>query len=253
VTGVSFPSQEFSAISPKTLSRASGKIGGGSIRPVLVALTGGIGSGKSTVAALLAARGAVIVDADAIARLVVEPGMPAFVALVERFGGGIVAADGTLDRPALAAVAFADDESRKALGEITWPAIGVETERQIAAAGEDAIVVCDIPLLVESKAAGARPYGAVIVVEAPRELRLDRLVVRGLTRDDAETRMAAQATDQQRREVATHLVDNTGDLAALETQVDDVWADLLRVQETWVPPEPEPEAPDSPASPEVPA
>lgn len=209
---------------------------------MLVALTGGIGSGKSTVASLLAARGAVVVDADAIARLVVEPGMPAFVQLVERFGEGIVAADGTLDRPALAAVAFSDDDNRKALGEITWPAIGKETERQIADAGDDAVVVCDIPLLVESKAAGARPYAAVIVVEAPRELRLDRLVLRGLTRDDAEARMAAQATDEQRREVATQLVDNAGDLASLEAQVDEVWADLLRIRETWVPPEAEPPA-----------
>lgn len=215
---------------------------------MLVALTGGIGSGKSTVASLLAAHGAVVVDADAIARLVVEPGMPAFAALVERFGEGIVADDGTLDRPGLAAVAFADDEGRTALGEITWPAIGEETERQIAAAGEQAIVVCDIPLLVESKAAGSRPYAAVIVVEAPRELRLERLVVRGLTRDDAVARMAAQATDEQRREVATHLVDNAGGLDALERQVDDVWSDLLRIQETWVPPEPEPDpVGDSPA------
>jgi dephospho-CoA kinase len=193
------------------------------------------------------AHGAVIVDADAIARLVVEPDRPAFAALVERFGAGIVAADGTLDRPALAALAFADDENRKALGEITWPAIGEETERQIAAAGEDAVVVCDIPLLVESKAAGSRPYGAVIVVEAPREVRLDRLVMRGLTRDDAEARMAAQATDEQRREVATHLVDNAGDLEELTRRVDDVWTDLLRIKETWVPPAPDVSAPDVPA------
>ena len=220
---------------------------------MLVALTGGIGSGKSTVAARLAARGAVIVDADAIARLVVEPGMLAFASLVERFGEGVVAADGTLDRPALAAVAFADDESRKALGEITWPAIGEETEHQIAAAGDDAVVVCDIPLLVESKAAGARPYAAVIVVEAPRELRLDRLVLRGLTRDDAEARMAAQATDEQRREVATHLVDNAGDLAALEARADEIWADLLRIQETWLPPVPDvPDAPDVADAPDGP-
>jgi dephospho-CoA kinase len=197
----------------------------------LVALTGGIGSGKSTVAALLAGHGAVVVDADAIAREVVEPGMPAFGALVERFGSGIVAADGTLDRPALAAIAFSDDEHRKALGEITWPAIGEETERRIAAAADDDIVVCDIPLLVESKAAGARPYGAVIVVEAPRELRLDRLVLRGLTRDDAAARMAAQASDEERRAVATHLVDNGGDLAALERQVDELWEQLCALRD----------------------
>src|SRR3954451_18562704 len=141
----------------------------------LVGLTGGIGSGKSTVANLLRAKGATVVDADEVARAVVEPGQPALAALVERFGSRILGADGRLDRPALAAIAFADDDGRKALGEITWPAIGEEFERQIKGAPAGAVVVCDIPLLVESKAAAARPYKAIIVVQAPMHVRLERL------------------------------------------------------------------------------
>jgi dephospho-CoA kinase len=193
----------------------------------LVGLTGGIGSGKSTVAAMLRARGSTVVDADEVARAVVEPGEPALAALVERFGSGILDADGRLDRPALAAIAFADDEGRKALGEITWPAIGEEFERRVTEAPDDSVVICDVPLLVESKAAAARPYVAVVVVEAPLEVRLDRLEVRGVPRDDAQQRMAAQASDEERRAVATHVIDNSGDLASLERQVDEVWADLL--------------------------
>jgi dephospho-CoA kinase len=193
---------------------------------LLVGLTGGIGSGKSTVADLLRSKGAVIVDADEVARAVVEPGMPALAALVDRFGDGILDAEGRLDRPALAAIAFADDEGRKALGDITWPAIGEEFERQIRVAPAGAIVVCDIPLLVESKSAAARPYQAVIVVEAAVDLRLDRLELRGVPRDDAERRMAAQATDDERRAVATDLVDNGGDLDHLTRQVDAIWDKL---------------------------
>ncbi len=160
----------------------------------------------------------------------VEPGEPALAALVERFGDGILDADGRLDRPALAAIAFADDAGRKALGEITWPAIGEEFERQIRVAPDDAVVVCDIPLLVESKAAAARPYRAVVVVEAPIDVRLSRLEVRGVPRDDAERRMAAQASDDERREVATHLVDNGGDLGDLGRQIDAIWADLSTME-----------------------
>jgi dephospho-CoA kinase len=193
----------------------------------LVGLTGGIGSGKSTVAALLRARGATVVDADEVARAVVEPGEPALDALVERFGDGILDGQGRLDRPKLAAIAFADDDGRKALGEITWPAIGEEFERRIKEAPEDAVVICDVPLLVESKAAAARPYVAVVVVQAPLEVRLERLELRGVPRDDAQRRMAAQATDDERREVATHVIDNGGDLASLARQVDEVWDDLL--------------------------
>lgn len=193
---------------------------------LLVGLTGGIGAGKSTVADLLTERGAIIIDGDLIARQVVEPGQPALAAIVERFGPGMLAPDGTLDRPALAAVAFADEESRKALEAITHPAIGAEFVRQMSEAPPDGVVVNDVPLLVESKMAESRGYEVVIVVEAPRELRLDRLVDRGLERADAEARMAAQATDEERREVATHLLDNSGDLAHLTAQVDALWSDL---------------------------
>jgi dephospho-CoA kinase len=195
---------------------------------LLVGLTGGIGAGKSTVAELLVRRGAVLVDADVVARAVVEPGEPAFDQLVERFGTGVVGADGRLDRPALAAVAFADDESRAALEAITHPAINTEFLNRVNAAPADAIVVCDVPLLAESALAQARGYEVVIVVEAPRELRLDRLEERGLTRTDAEARMAAQATDGQRRKLATYVVDNGGDRAHLDEQIARIWTDLER-------------------------
>jgi len=195
---------------------------------VMVALTGGIGSGKSTVAERLARRGAVLVDADAIAREVVEPGTPALAALAARFGDGILAGDGTLDRGALARVAFADDESRAALEGITHPAINDEFTRRLRDAPADAIVICDVPLLVESTQARSRGYELVIVVEAPRDVRLQRLEARGVPRDDAERRMAAQASDEDRRKLATYVIDNGGDLAALEPQVDAVWRDLER-------------------------
>jgi dephospho-CoA kinase len=191
---------------------------------VMVGLTGGIGSGKSTVARLLAERGAVILDADLIARQVVEPGTPALEKLVERFGADILAPDGTLDRPALAAKAFVTDETRKELEAITHPAIGEEFLRLVAAAPEGAIVVHDVPLLVESTR--GMKYDAVIVVEAPLEIRLDRLEQRGVPRDDAQRRIALQASDEERRKVATWLVDNTGDLAALESQIEQIWSEL---------------------------
>jgi dephospho-CoA kinase len=193
----------------------------------MVGLTGGIGSGKSTVARMLAARGAVVIDADVIARRVVEPGMPALAQLVERFGADILAADGSLDRPALAAKAFVDDETRKELEAITHPAIATEFLAQVAAAPPDAIVIHDVPLLAETNRGGNYP-GGVIVVETPRGQRLDRLEQRGVERADAERRMALQATDEERREVATWIVDNSGDEAALEAQVEKVWTELLQ-------------------------
>lgn len=194
---------------------------------LLVGLTGGIGAGKSTVAALLVERGAVVLDADQVARDVVKPDQPAFAALVEEFGPSVVGEDGNLDRAALAAVAFATPEARAALEAITHPAIHAEFGRRMVEAPTDAIVVMDVPLLVESKTAAERGYEAVIVVETPAELRLDRLETRGLNREDAAARMAAQATDAQRRAVATHIIDNTDDHNALVAQVDTLWADLL--------------------------
>ncbi|HKH26089.1 MAG TPA: dephospho-CoA kinase [Acidimicrobiia bacterium] len=193
---------------------------------LLVGLTGGIGAGKSTVSDLLAARGAVIVDADVVARSVVEPGQPALAKLVERFGAGILDTGGRLDRAALAKLAFVDDESRRDLEAITHPAINDEFTRRVAEAPSDAIVVLDVPLLAESEQARKRPYQTVIVVEAPRDVRLERLEARGVTRADAEARMAAQADDAERRKIATYVVDNSRDLAALEQQIDEIWVDL---------------------------
>jgi len=191
----------------------------------MVGLTGGIGSGKSTVANLLARRGALVIDADAIAREVVEPGTPALAALVERFGADILTPEGRLDRAALAAKAFVNDEERKALEAITHPAIGAAFLERIAAAPPGSIVVHEIPLLVEAKREG--DYAAVIVVEAPLAVRLDRLESsRGVARDDAERRIALQASDEDRRKVATWVVDNTGDLDALNAQLDRIWSEL---------------------------
>lgn len=198
---------------------------------LLVGLTGGIGAGKSTVADLLAERGAVIVDADEVARAVVEPGQPALAKLVERFGAGILDADGRLDRSAVAKLAFVDDDTRRDLEAITHPAINEEFGRRVAEAPSDAIVVLDVPLLVESPQARERGYETVIVVEAPRDVRLARLEARGVDPADAEARMAAQAGDDERRKIATYVVDNGGERSSLESQVDEIWADLRRRQE----------------------
>ncbi len=190
----------------------------------MVGLTGGIGSGKSTVARLLADRGSVVIDADVIAREVVER-PEVLAALAERFGSEILTVGGTLDRTALAERAFVTDELRKELEAITHPPIGAEFLRRVAAAPPDGIVVHDVPLLVESTR--GFEYGGVIVVVAPREVRLRRLEARGIPRDDAERRMALQATDEERAKVATWILDNSGDLEHLERQIDAIWPELL--------------------------
>ncbi|HYL53550.1 MAG TPA: dephospho-CoA kinase [Acidimicrobiia bacterium] len=196
---------------------------------LMIGLTGGIGSGKTTVAASLARRGAVVIDADAIAREVVEPGSPALSKLVERFGADILHPDGSLDRAALAAKAFVSDDTRKELEAITHPAISAEFLRRVSEAPEDAIVVHDVPLLVEANRAA--DYAGVIVVDAPVDLRLARLVARGVAREDAERRIALQASDEDRRKVATWWVDNAGDLDALEKQIDVIWTDLQKLRD----------------------
>jgi dephospho-CoA kinase len=194
------------------------------MRMLMIGLTGGIGSGKSTVAAALARRGAKVIDADAIARQVVEPGTPALAKLVARFGSDILAPDGSLDRPALAAKAFVTDETRKELEAITHPAIAEEFFKQIADAAPGTILIHDVPLLVESTR--GLEYAAVIVVEAPLDVRLDRLESRGVPRDDAQRRIALQASDEERRKVATWIVDNADSLDALEPQLELIWAEL---------------------------
>jgi dephospho-CoA kinase len=190
-----------------------------------IGLTGGIGSGKSTVSALLAARGAVVIDADRIAREVVEPGTAGLAAVVEAFGAGVLTGDGSLDRPALAAVVFADPEARKRLDGIVHPLVRARSAELAAAAPDDAVVVHDVPLLVETGQAGA--YDLVLVVQADPELRVDRLVRRGLTEEDARARIAVQATDEQRRAAADIVLVNDGTPEDLAGQVDRFWAERV--------------------------
>lgn len=194
---------------------------------VLVGLTGGIGAGKSTVAALLRERGAVLVDADLIARQIVEPGRATLAALVERFGPEILQADRTLNRQVLADLAFADDQGKAALNAITWPAIADEMRREVDAAPSGAVIVVDAALLLEAGFGLSGQYEQVIVVEAPIDDRLDRLELRGLRRDDAARRIAAQMSDEERREYATFVVDNGGSIDELAPQIDALWAELL--------------------------
>jgi dephospho-CoA kinase len=197
----------------------------GSVARVRVGLTGGVGSGKSTVARLLAEHGAVVIDADALAREVVEPGTPGFDAVVAEFGDDVVGTDGRLDRPALAAIVFNDESRRGALNAIVHPLVGQRTAELMAEAGEDAVVVFDIPLLVESNMAGG--FDTVLVVEADVPIRLARLAERGMSEKDARERMAVQASDEQRRAVAGEIIRNDGSLADLSAQVDAVWDRLV--------------------------
>ena len=193
----------------------------------VVGLTGGIGSGKSTVASMLAARGAVVVDCDAIGRQVIEPRGRAYERVIERFGREIVRDDGHIDRAALAAIVFRDEASLAALNAISHPAIDAEIAERIAAAPTDTIVVLDMAVLVETNL-GAGQYDKVVVVEAPLAVRLARLKQRGMSEDDARARVASQASDEQRRAVADFIVDNGGDLDALRIEVGALWKALAR-------------------------
>ena len=190
---------------------------------LLVGLTGGIGSGKSTVSAALAERGADVVDADAIVRSLQEPGTPVFEAMVAEFGSGIVAPDGSLDRQAVADHVFADDGALKALNAIVHPAVGAEIARrlEVAAAG-DGVVVLDVPLLVES---GRDDLAGLIVVDLDPEVAIARLVdQRGFDEADARARIARQASRQERLERADFVIDNHGDRDELAAQIDACWA-----------------------------
>lgn len=191
---------------------------------LLVGLTGGIGSGKSTVASILAARGAAVVDADGIAREIVEPGGPAYAPVVDRFGAGVVGPDGRLDRPALARVVFNDAEALADLNRITHPVIGaVMAERMAAAATTAAIVVLDIPLLDIATKDRYR-FGVVVVVDTPEEAAVARLVgQRGFDEVDARARISAQISREKRRSLADLVIDNSGDRAALDAAVDAAW------------------------------
>jgi dephospho-CoA kinase len=190
-----------------------------------VGLTGGIGAGKSEVSRLFESYGAVLIDADKIAREVVEPGTPGLAAVVDAFGPEILSADGTLDRPKLGSIVFADPDRLAVLNKIVHPLVGARSRELESAAGPDAVVIHDVPLLTENNLASL--YDRVVVVDASPETQLDRLVrLRGMAESEARARMAAQATREQRRAIADLVIDNDGPLENLEPQVRKVWAEL---------------------------
>ena len=195
---------------------------------VRVGLTGGIASGKSTVSAILAELGAVVIDADLIAREVVARGTPGLEAIVAEFGAGLLTADGDLDRAAMGALVFGDPEARRRLEAIIHPLVHRRSAELEQEAGASAVVVHDIPLLAEVGRAGS--FDAVIVVDAPAELQVSRMVEdRGWTHQDAESRIAAQATREDRLAIATHVVDNTGTLADLRARVEEIYGELAEL------------------------
>lgn len=190
-----------------------------------VGLTGGIASGKSTVSRMLSELGAIIVDADRIAREVVAKGTPGLAAVVEAFGAGVLTPEGELDRPAVGALVFADPEQRKVLEGIIHPLVRARGAELEAMAGPDALVVHDIPLLAETGQASA--FDAVIVVDAPVALQVERMVRdRGWTPEEAAARIAAQASREQRLAVATHVIENTGTVEDLRRRVAEVFEEL---------------------------
>ena len=188
-----------------------------------VGLTGGIGSGKSTVAAMLADKGATIVDADALARRVVEPGSPVLARLAEEFGSDIVQGDGTLDRGLLAERAFASERGTRHLNDITHPAIRELAEVELETAGAAApIVVYEMPLLVETGQVSL--VDIVVVVDVPEHVQVERAVARGLPERDVHARMSRQASRERRLDAADHVIDNAGTVTQTQRQVDALWA-----------------------------
>ena len=195
---------------------------------ILVGLTGGIGSGKSTVSAALAERGAIIVDADELVREVQRPGSPVLRQLARRFGEQIIAADGSLDRGAMAAIVFTEDDDATALDDlngIVHPAVGIEMNRRVMEhVNTDHVVVLDIPLLTENPRGGLQ---AIIVVDVPIETQIARLVqFRGFSEDDARARIARQATRKKRLATADFVVHNTDSVDSLRPQIDELWKSL---------------------------
>src|SRR5215207_10971053 len=188
---------------------------------IRIGLTGGIGAGKSTVSAAFSECGGIIVDGDVIAREVVEPGTEGLASLVDAFGDDILLEDGALNRPALAAKAFVDDEKRQLLNGIVHPLVARRREEIIAAVSADAVVVEDIPLLVETGLAPMFPL--VVVVHADEETRVERLIKRGMDEADARARIAAQASEEERRAIADVLLDNSGSQDELVEKARDIW------------------------------
>jgi len=193
----------------------------------MVALTGGIGSGKSSVGRMLASRGAVVVDADVLARAVVEPGTPGLASVVAAFGPQVLAADGRLDRARLAQVVFGDPEARGRLEAIVHPLVEAEAAERFAAAPQGAMLVYEIPLLAET--GRGEEFAAVVVVDAPDDVRVSRLVARGMSEREARERMAAQATREQRLAVADLVIVNEGTLSDLEQAVTELLPRLLEL------------------------
>jgi dephospho-CoA kinase len=192
-----------------------------------VGLTGGIGAGKSEVSRRLEAQGATLIDADAIAREVVEPGTAGLAAVTEAFGSGVLRPDGGLDRGVLGEIVFADPAKLETLNGIVHPLVGRRMAELERGAGPDAIVVHDVPLLAENNLAGG--YDLVVVVDAPEHVQLDRLTrQRGMSAEQARARMSAQAGRDDRLAIADLVVDNSGSLAELDRQVGDLWAELRR-------------------------
>jgi dephospho-CoA kinase len=190
-----------------------------------VGLTGGIGSGKSTASRLLAERGAVVIDSDVLAREVVEPGTPGLSAVVAEFGDGVLAADGRLDRERLGALVFADADARARLNSIVHPLVRAASAQRLAGLPDDAVVVHDVPLLVEAGLTDA--YDLVVVVSVSPAVQLDRLVrLRGMTAEAAQARIAAQAAPAERLAVADVVLTNDGTRAELAMQVDALWRRL---------------------------
>jgi dephospho-CoA kinase len=195
---------------------------------LVVGLTGGIGAGKTTVAAMLAERGATVLDLDAFAREAVVAGSPGFRAVVEAFGEAVVGEEGELDRKAIAGLVFADDRRRRDLESIVHPLVRERIARAVVEhTGTDHVLVLDSPLLVET--GGQREVGYVVVVSAAPDTRLDRLVGRGMDPDDARARMAAQLPESKRLAAADAVVDNDLDEVELERRVDELWATLARL------------------------
>ena len=191
-----------------------------------IGLTGGIGSGKSIAAARFAELGALVIDADVLAREAVEPGTDGLAAVIAEFGEQVLDADGRLDRPALARLVFGDEAARGRLNAIVHPRVRARAVELIAAAPPGTVVVQDVPLLVETGQAGA--YDLVVVVEAPEELRVRRLAAdRGMSAEEVRARMASQATDEQRRAVADVVLVNDGTPDDLRAKVDALWADRI--------------------------
>ena len=187
-----------------------------------VGLTGGVASGKSTVSAVLRELGAVVIDADALAREVVAAGTDGLAEIVDAFGDGVLTPDGELDRPAMAALVFGDDHARRRLERIIHPRVRERGAQIQAETGPDAVVVHDIPLLAETGQAGA--FDAVIVVDVPVETQLDRMVtLRGMSPEEARARVAAQASREDRLAVATYVLDNTGTFEDLRERVTEVF------------------------------